>query len=124
MKDFLIGIAITAVLVFVFSAFVPFFPYGSADGIYPTLPGDRGMSLPGGGEGFAELIPELSAYDLHEQTEQGADGDSEQREPSGGKEQGNNMDEIIIAFWHGVAAVLLGEACGVAVVLCAWLRRK
>lgn len=125
MKDFLIGIAVTAVFIVVFSGFVPFFPSQSAEGIYPTLPGDRGMPLPGGGEGFAELVPELSERDLCEQTVHDAEEKSEQRELNRGKEQGNNMNDIIVAFWHGVAAVLIGEACALALMLAsAWQKRK
>ena len=125
MKDFLIGIAVTAVFVIVFSGFVPFFPSQSAKGIYPTLPGDRGMSLPGGEEGFAELVPELSKHDLHEQAEQDVEEKIEQSDPNRGKDQGNNMNDIIIAFWHGVAAVLIGEACALALMLAsAWQKRK
>ena len=33
------------------------------------------------------------------------------------------MHDILIAFWHGVATVLIGETCALAVAA-AWVRMK
>ena len=128
MKDAIIGILLTAVLMVVFSVFVPIFPSPGALGVYPTQAGERGVVLPGAGGAFAGVNPAISEHGADGPMERGqreaerAGMDNRQPEQSGEEEQ--TMEEIIIAFWHGVAAVLLGEACGVAVVLCAWLRRK
>jgi hypothetical protein len=131
MKDALIGIVLTAALIVVFSAYAPILPTQTAYGVYPTQSGESGVVLPGAGDAFAELNPAISEHRTDGQTEHGqseaedAATDYKQTEQSREKEQ--SMDEIIIAFWHGVAAVLIGEACALAlglVLAAAWLRRK
>ena len=37
------------------------------------------------------------------------------------KEEKDSMNEWMVAFWHGVAAVLLGE-CAALLVAAAWLK--
>ena len=131
MKDAIIGILLTAALVVVFSVFVPIFPAPGKLGVYPTQPGERGMVLPGAGGAFAEVNLAISEHGVDGPMEQGqgkaerAGMDNRQPEQSGEEEQ--TMEEIIVAFWHGVAAVLIGEACALAlglILAAAWLRRK
>lgn len=133
MKDAIVGIVLTAVLVVVFSVFVPIFPSPGALGVYPTQPGESGAVLPGAGGAFAEVNPAISEHGADGPMEQGqreaerAGMDNRQPEQSGEREQSKRMNDIIIAFWHGVAAVLIGEACALAlglILAAAWLRRK
>lgn len=131
MKDFLIGIVLTAALIVAFSKCAPILPTQTAHGVYPTEPGEGEITLPGGGDGAAEMMAEAERHSIQEQDEQCAEEteavESEENVQQQKEEQGNCMNDIIIAFWHGVAAVLIGEACALALGLCiavAWLRRK
>ena len=133
MKDAIIGVVLTAALIVVFSIFVPIFPSSDVLGVYPTQAGESGVVLPGIGGSFAELNPAMFEHPADGQMERGqsnAEDDvsaNKQPEHSGEKEQNGNMNDIIIAFWHGVAAVLIGEACAVAlglILAAAWQRRK
>ena len=140
MKDLFIVIIITVVLSAVFSIFGPFSPSWDTAGLNPRHLGDRGLALPGGGDTPAELTPEISEYDLYEQTKTDV-GETEpgmrevENKVTGNveselleeKEQERNMNEIVVAFWHGVAAVLIGETCALALALilvAKWLHRK
>lgn len=130
MKDAIIGIVLTAALVAVFSIFVPIFPTQSVDGVYPTQSGESGIVLPGAGTAFAELSPAISEHRTERRTEQGqseTENAAYHKRLEQHEEKEQSMNEIIIAFWHGVAAVLIGEACAIALGLilsAAWQRRK
>lgn len=129
MKDAIIGILLTAALIALFSAYAPILPTQTAYGVYPTEPGEGEITLPGGGDGAAEMMAEAERHSIQEQEEQrSTENEAAKSEESGKRQQEEqSMDEIIIAFWHGVAAVLIGEACALALGLCiaaAWLRRK
>ena len=131
MKDFLIGIVLTAALIVAFSKCAPILPTQTVHGVYPTMSGEGGITLPDGGDGTAEMAAKTERNSFQEQDEQCAEEtkavESEENVQQQKEEQGNCMNDIIIAFWHGVAAVLIGEACALALGLCiaaAWLRRK
>lgn len=130
MKDAIIGILLTAALIALFSAYAPILPTRTAYGVYPTEPGEGEITLPGGGEAAAEMMVENGRHEsVKQDTAQTAEEnfDTEQGESNQEKERGKNMNEIMIAFWHGVAAVVIGEACALALALilaAAWLRRK
>lgn len=92
-----------------------FRPFGVIGTQYP---GDSGLVLPGGG-----------AADMAEVTSRIELGGSETPEPSEPEEsvEGEarieaemevkpNMEYLILAFWHGVVAVLVGEAAAIVIV--------
>lgn len=124
MKDFLIGVIATVVLCVLFSVFgtSDFLP--ALNGFGTQFPGEYGPVLPGGGE-----LPAAHTSSLPEDAPQPSgpgeqeSGAAEQQEQILGKEQNSNMNEILIAFWHGVATVLIGEICALAVAT-AWLKLK
>jgi hypothetical protein len=95
--------------------------------------GDSGLILPGDGEEMAntniepESIPELPektevAYKntATEETTEERKSESEETTKEN-KEEHNKVNEMIIAFWHGVAAVLIGEASALMVAF-AWMK--
>ena len=45
----------------------------------------------------------------------------EAAQPENEKEENATMNEVMIAFWHGVASVLIGEASALLVAL-AWMK--
>ena len=121
MKDAIIGILLTAALIALFSAYAPILPTQTACGVYPTMPGEGEITLPGGGAGAAEMMANAEKHSSTKQGEQcsveSETVDGEENRQRENKEQSNRMNEIIIAFWHGVAAVLIGEACALALVV-------
>lgn len=130
MKDAIVGIVLTAALIVVFSAYAPILPTQSVDGVYPTQSGEGGIVLPGDGSSFSELRPAISEHRTERRTEQGqseTENDAHHKQMEQREEKEQSMNEIIIAFWHGVAAVLIGESCALALGLilsAAWQRRK
>lgn len=91
--------------------------------------GDSDLIIPGDGELLAEVIiqpesiPEPAG---DEPTEEAKTDEAAMVETSEEiKEEHNRMDGMLIAFWHGVAAVLIGETVCL-MVAAAWMkiRRK
>jgi len=125
MKDVFIGISVTVVLAIGFSLFglnVPPYPPG---GNGPRFPGDSGTVLPGGGETTEQLAEEpfrehtgdKNGHHLETAAETG------QFQFIQSKEEHTTMTEMLVSFWHGVAAVLIGESCAL-MVAAAYLRMK
>ena len=128
MKDFLIAVVGTIALSLVFSVFYTSDLYPAQNGFGTQYPGESGTVLPGGGALPAQVIPEAS--DEEPQTETGpawvetpAADQTQTYEEYEGKEADSNMGELLISFWHGVAAVLIGETCAMAMAA-VWLRMK
>lgn len=132
MKDLIVGAALTVVLAILFSVFHTSDLYPAQNGFGTQYPGESGIVLPGGGALPAQVIPEAS--DEKPQTETGPAWEEipaatdqtttcEECEEYEGKETDSNMGELLISFWHGVAAVLIGETCALAMAA-AWLRMK
>ena len=132
MKDFLIAVVGTFVLSLVLSVFYTSDLYPAQNGFGTQYPGESGVVLPGGGALPAQVIPEAS--DEEPQTETGPAREEipaatdqtttcEECEEYEGKEADSNMGELLISFWHGVAAVLIGETCALAMAA-VWLRMK
>lgn len=122
MKDTVISLILTAVLILTFSAF----PAGASlpsGGVSPQFPGDSGMILPGGGAGMVEFTmgqPQKSGPGDRPETgvttEEAGQYKSEEV-----KEEQSKMNEIVLAFWHGVATVLIGETAALMVAV-AWMK--
>jgi hypothetical protein len=132
MKDFTIAIIILSVLVILFSCFynsVTTLLYG--EGMVPKYKGESDFVIVGDGDAFVNTqfmseqhITESTA-EVIEETNANSDKKQEQNNivKALGKllleevmEEFNKMDmDNIIAFWHGIAALLLGEASAIAV---------
>lgn len=136
MRDFIPGIIITAVLAVLFSIFCPDHIHITlpAGGYGPQYPGDSGPVLPGGAALPAEVSasasdtehqapatapePPTAPEDTQQPTQTAQTDQTTQTAPNESEEP--QMNEMLI-FWHGVAAVLLGETAALAVAI-AWMQ--
>ena len=123
-------------LIYTLVLFLALTVFFSCLGYYPTetkenigsgtqYKGDSGLIIPGDGELLAEVIiqpesiPEPAG---DEPTEEAKTAEAAKVETSEEiKEEHNRMDGMLIAFWHGVAAVLIGEACAILIGT-AWMK--
>ena len=119
-------IATLILIAFFSSIYTPFEPVSSV-GYGDKKPGDSGMVLPGKGSKPAEIMSESPQNKTAEKTDSFV-VTSEETEPTEEneeihtetiKEEHNKVDGLMLAFWHGVAAVLIGEASALLVAL-AW----
>ena len=130
MKELFISLIATLLLIAFFSSiYTPFEPVSSV-GYGDKKPGDSGMVLPGKGSKPAEIMSESPQNKTAEKTDSFV-VTSEETEPTEEseatsevtseeiKEEHNKVDGLMLAFWHGVAAVLIGEATALLVAL-AW----
>lgn len=133
MKNLIISIVLLIALIFYFSCF-GYSPMETTnpDGYAPRHKGDSGLIIPGDGELLAEVSfePE-SAPERLERTEDEQTGEAEVTEitetvteetseeihTENITKEKNKMDGVVIAFWHGVAAVLIGEASALMVAI-------
>ena len=100
---------------------------------YPGIQnsGDHGTVLPGGGELPAQVVKEVSGEESQPNKVTSLEDRSDTDQTRfykfhalyERKEADIDMKEILISFWHGVAAVLIGETCALAMAT-AWLRMK
>lgn len=126
MKDFFCSILLVVVLSAALSladfATVPM----PGNGMGPKRPGNSGMVLPGKGAEPAHMNShELTRNDRPsgnriQTAEKTADPEDTAR-PENEKENDVAMNEVMIAFWHGVVAVLIGEASALLVAV-AWMK--
>ena len=129
MKELFISLIATLILIAFFSSiYTPFEPVSSV-GYGDRKPGDSGMVLPGKGSKPAEIVSESPQNKTSEKTDSFV-VTSEETEPTEEttqetnekiKEEHNKVDGLMLAFWHGVAAVLIGEASALLVAL-AWTK--
>ena len=126
MKRIVLSFLLTAAL----TALVSYIDYRpsekpTGDGYVPMFEGDSGLILPGDGEEVANTSIEPGSIPETESTEKFAhtsvksvceNYDQNQQEIT---EEYNNMN--ILEFWHGVAAVLIGEASALLVAF-AWMK--
>lgn len=128
MKDFVLTVLIAAALIAAFSYWgQPNEPTTNPKGYGTRFQGDSGPVLPGDGTEpvTATIPPETETVAEVENTE----AQSETIAPDvqiniiDKREERNTMNEIIIAFWHGVAVVLLGEAGAIGIAI-AWTKIK
>ena len=150
MKDVVNGVVLYLVLSLLFSLTSfpeDIFPPLGNIGIHP---GDSGTVVPGGGSDIAEftVTAEMQRPTEQEESEEPKDpGKTEGKKPSEEPKKAeasasgdasetesqipidieikekNKMDEILLAFWHGVATVLIGETVALMVAI-AWLKIK
>ena len=88
-------------------------------------PGDSGLVLPGGGAAdMAEVTSriELGGSETPEPSEPADDVENETQTETE-VEARTNMGNMMLAFWHGVASVLIGEVAAIVVAV-AYLRIK
>ena len=125
-KDLVISLLVTVVLILLFSRFPEDMP-PLLDGNSPKYPGDSGTVLPGNGTEIVEVI----TPETQQPTESATEEDNEPTVTSEeiltelSEEKQNSMNDIVLAFWHGVATVLIGETVALMVAI-AWMkiRRK
>ena len=133
MKNFVLALILTAALIALFSSF-DYRPTEkpTGNGYGTQHKGDSGLIIPGDGEFPAntfiepETIPEQAEGEqatgsevtkvTTEETQSVSEETTEEL-----KEDHNKVNEMIIAFWHGVAAVLIGEASALMVAF-AWMK--
>lgn len=132
MKNLILALSITAVLFSLFSC-LDYRPTEKPNGYgYGTkYKGDSGLILPGNGEEMENTsiepgsIPELVEKEVVSKMEIATEATVSETESVAANEkiteEHNKMNEMIIAFWHGVAAVLIGEASALMVAF-AWMK--
>ena len=123
MKDFVFGTVLTAVLVIYFSA------AGIAE-LTPTnrsgtqLQGESDLVLPGNGEEPVNEVVFQTKEAAESETHNTVSKEAEKEIPFRvfvEKEQG--MNDLLLMFWHGVAAVLIGEASALLVAI-VWRKER
>lgn len=128
MRDLLTAIILTVVLAVLLSLSAPGAVDSTqpADGYGPQYPGDSGPVLPGGAALPAEAS--ASASDTERQEPPAAPEETQQTTQPVQTAQavqattgGNNHMSEMLAFWHGVAAVLIGATAALAVAT-AWMK--
>lgn len=87
--------------------------------------GDSGLIIPGDGELLADTIiePESTPEPSQgmEETEEETQTETIRNYNKTITKEKNNMDGMLLSFWHGVAAVLIGETVCL-MVACAWMK--
>ena len=123
MKDIVLTVLITVALVAGFSTHGSLVESETTPKGYGTqIQGDAGMVIPGDGtEPVMATIPPESEPIAETQTTE-SESESEPIAPDMQiniipKKEETNMTDIIVAFWHGVAGVLLGEAAAILIAL-------
>jgi hypothetical protein len=126
MKDFVISSIALVVLVVLFSTGgvpedIPSF------GAVPKYPGDSGVVISGAGSKIAEMAISESPMDTARKTEAATKRDSESEMESSAtsnkfyveliEEERVTMNEIALAFWHGVAAILIGGTAALMIAI-------
>lgn len=131
MKVFIQSLIVTAGLIILFSVsdfqvevFTPSGSYGI------QYFGDSGPVLPGGGTDIAEAVaqPEADRMEKQELSENTDEANAETQieteiQTEIKMEVQNKMGDMMLAFWHGVAAVLIGETAALMVAI-AYLKIK
>jgi hypothetical protein len=125
MKNAIVVALLFIVLVAYFSFVCPY-PTDAPNGIGPRYKGDSGMVIPGGSDLPVEVIVEPVVQESPSEQSKGesteyepTEANEETRTEPVSKEEHRNMNGMLLAFWHGVAAVLIGEISALLVAL-AW----
>ena len=122
-KEFLLVIVVTVLLVAVFSYLdLPVKEIKKPSAM--KFKGDSGAVIPGDGKATEEPTTQEKTEIVTEETEEVTEVTEEtkitrQEFYTVIKEEHNKMDGMVIAFWHGVAAVLIGGA-GTLLVAFVW----
>ena len=132
MKNFIIAVVLLIALSIYFSFFCNT-PGEIAlqNGFGTQYKGDSGLIIPGDGDSLANTIiePENASEPLETFATDNSVGDK--MSPTVAKnattenttKEKNNMDGILLSFWHGVATVLIGETVALMVAI-AWMKIK
>lgn len=128
-KDFLIAVVVLALLVAYFSGYSGPWACPEPNGNWTInsdrapRKGDTGQVIPGKGAEPATVWPDgVELGETGTETENSQDIKTDKKAPTEETEE-QKMDGMIIAFWHGVAAVLIGEVSAILVAL-AWTKIK
>lgn len=99
-----------------------FRPFGVIGTQYP---GDSGLVLPGGGTAdMAEVTSRIEPGESETpEPSEPADDVEDETQTETEVEAKTNMGNMMLAFWHGVASVLIGEIAAIVVAV-AYLRIK
>jgi hypothetical protein len=125
MKDFISAVIVTIGLIVLVSFCDIRTTEQTGNGYGTQYKGDSGLIIPGDGELLADTIiepestPEPSQAEKTEVTEENTATQEIQTEII--TKEKNNMDGMLLSFWHGVAAVLIGETIAL-MVACAWMK--
>ena len=85
-------------------------------------PGDSGTVLPGDGADFVKITTISTTERTGENRVSDAVNEETQTNYTNDTKEGyTNVNELLIAFWHGVATVLIGETVALMVAV-AWLK--
>ena len=126
MKDFIISLIALVTLAVLFSTGgVPEDIPGL--GNVPKYPGDSGVVIPGAGSEMAEATISESYMDTARKTEAATKRNSKSEMESSTvrnefyakliEEERATMNEIALAFWHGVAAILIGGTAALMIAI-------
>lgn len=123
-RDVLCAVLLVIVLAAVFSLADPTAVFMPSNGSNPEWPGNSGTELPGNGTDFVDIIfvdptQSKSLPDAQTQLAETQAAFNKADDLKNKKEDSTSMDEMVIAFWHGVASVLIGEANALLVAM-AW----
>lgn len=131
MKNLIYTLVLTIALTAFFSC-LGYYPTETKEnsGSGTQYKGDSGLIIPGDGELLADTIiePETATEPL--QTEVVSEmeiateptvSEMEMVQNEIKTKEKNNMDGMLLSFWHGVAAVLIGETVCL-MVACAWMK--
>lgn len=126
MKNLIYTLVLFLVLTIFFSC-LGYYPTETKENISSgtQYKGDSGLIIPGDGELLADTIIEP------ESTPEPSQGMEETKEETQTEtirnynktitKEKNKMDGMLLSFWHGVAAVLIGETVCL-MVACAWMK--
>lgn len=129
MKDFAAAVLIVAVLSGIFSfGTSPAEDMGSRIGVWPKHPGEQGAVIPGNGDAVpdamvvSEAEPDVKNAEAERTSGEAPDvPQNPETFEENKKEEREGMAEVLTAFWHGVASVLIGETAALMVAI-AWLK--
>ena len=135
MKNLIAALALIIALSAIFSC-LDYRPMKTAisDGYGAMRKGDSGPVIPGDGDQLADVdilpqsVSELSEGELKEDEsaeeaeatqaiKQVTSEESTQEHSEEAKEEQRKMGEMVVVFWHGVAAVLIGESAALMVAI-------
>jgi hypothetical protein len=129
------NLIIAVLLLISLSLYFSFFGNATAETALHNGPGtqykgDSGLIIPGDGDSLANTIVE--ADNAPERTEQAEESEivtevtvseTEMVQTEITTKEKNNMDGILLSYWHGVATVLIGETVALMVAI-AWMKIK
>lgn len=129
MKNLIYALVLTVALSAYFSCFA-YTPMENTmqNGFGTEYKGDTGLIIPGDGEEMAEInyVTDNNVGDKKAQTADKTEAvqktsEETQETTKEIKEEHNEMDGMLLSFWHGVAAMLLGETAAL-MVAAAWMK--